>query len=116
MDRARRERRMVAARWLTRGFHSGRISRQLGAHLAAFLIALPLFAADDIAFDPRITEAEFAKFSRLLVFKLRQSFQRARHIVVRLGNAHPESTSDFPVWCTGFSQFQRLDAPVLSRL
>ena len=66
MDRARRERRMAAARWLTRGFHPGRISRQLGAHLAALLIALPLFAADDIAFDPHITESEFAKFSRLI--------------------------------------------------
>lgn len=27
---------------------------------------MPLFAADDIAFDPAITQAEFAKFSRLI--------------------------------------------------
>jgi len=47
------------------GVHAGGISRQLGAHLAAFLIALPLSAAD-IAFNPKITQSEFAKFSRVL--------------------------------------------------
>src|SRR5437762_10101182 len=66
MDRAWRERRLAAARWFTRCFHTRRIPRQLGAPLAAFLIAMPLFAADNIAFDPQITQAEFAKFSRLV--------------------------------------------------
>jgi hypothetical protein len=66
MDRAWRERRLAAARWFTRGLHSGWIPRQLGAHLAALLIAVPLFAANDITFNPQITQAEFAKFSRLI--------------------------------------------------
>jgi hypothetical protein len=56
---------LAAARRLARRIHAGRISRQLGAHLAALLIALPL-CADDISFNPIITQAEFAKFSRLI--------------------------------------------------
>jgi hypothetical protein len=56
---------VAAARGSESGVHSGRFSRQLGAHLAAFLIALPLGAAD-IAFNPKITQLEFAKFSRVI--------------------------------------------------
>jgi hypothetical protein len=56
---------VVAAGGSAGGFHSGRFSRQLGAHLAAFLIALPLGAAD-IAFKPQITQLQFAQFSRVL--------------------------------------------------
>src|SRR6266550_1515597 len=65
MDRERRERRVAAAAGSESGVHPGRFSRQLGAHLAAFLIALPLSAAD-IAFNPQITQLEFAKFSRVI--------------------------------------------------
>src|ERR1700738_553191 len=65
MDGERRERRLAAAGGRAGGVHSGRFSRQLGAHLAAFLIALPLSAAD-IAFNPQITQLEFAKFSRVI--------------------------------------------------
>ena len=65
MDRERGERRLVAARRLTHRLHAGRICRQLGAHLAALLIALPL-CASDVSFNPKITQAEFAKFSRLI--------------------------------------------------
>ena len=65
MDRTGRERGMAAVGGLARCVHAGRIPRQLGAHLAALLIALPL-CADDISFNPAITEAEFAKFSRLI--------------------------------------------------
>jgi hypothetical protein len=65
MDGERRERRLAAAGGRAGGVHSGRFSRQLGAHLAAFLIALPLSAAD-IAFNPQITQLEFAQFSRTL--------------------------------------------------
>ena len=65
MDRTGRERGMAAVGGLARRVHAGRIPRQLGAHLAALLIALPL-CADDISFNPAITEAEFAKFSRLI--------------------------------------------------
>ncbi|MDQ6799952.1 MAG: hypothetical protein M3041_03860 [Acidobacteriota bacterium] len=56
---------MAAAGGRAGGVHSGRFSRQLGTHLAAFLIALPLGAAD-IAFNPQITQLEFAKFSRVI--------------------------------------------------
>src|SRR2546428_14134937 len=65
MDRTGRERGMAAAGGLARRVHACRIPRQLGAHLAALLIALPL-CADDISFNPQITQAEFAKFSRLI--------------------------------------------------
>ena len=65
MDRERRERRVAAAGGWAGGVHTGRFSRQLGAHLAAFLIALPLCGAD-IAFNPQITQLEFAQFSRVL--------------------------------------------------
>src|SRR6266568_8064434 len=65
MDRTWRERRVAPARRFSRRIHAGRFSRQLGAHLAALLIALPL-CADDISFNPQITQAEFAKFSRLI--------------------------------------------------
>ena len=65
MDRTRRERGMAAAGGIARRVHAGRFSRQLGAHLAAFLITLPLCAAD-ISFNPIITPDEFAKFSRLI--------------------------------------------------
>jgi hypothetical protein len=56
---------VAAARGWAGGVHTSRFSRQLGAHLAAFLIALPLCAAD-IAFNPQITQLEFAQFSRVL--------------------------------------------------
>src|ERR1041384_5705523 len=65
MDRTWRERGMGAAGGGARRGHAGRFSRQLGAHLAAFLIALPM-AAQDIAFNPAITQAEFSKFSRVI--------------------------------------------------
>src|SRR5437016_7266384 len=65
MDRTWRERRVAPTRRFPRRIHAGRFSRQLGAHLAALLIALPL-CADDISFNPQITQAEFAKFSRLI--------------------------------------------------
>jgi hypothetical protein len=65
MDRAWRERGLAAAKRITSGIHPRRFPHQLGAHLAALLIAAPLFAAD-ITFDPKITQAEFAKFSRTL--------------------------------------------------
>ena len=65
MDRKRHEQRVVAPGGDAGGVHAGRISRQLGAHLAAFLIALPLSAAD-IAFNSQITQSEFAKFSRVI--------------------------------------------------
>src|SRR5438132_13841469 len=65
MDRTRRERGVAVAGGIARRVHAGRISRQLGAYLAAFLIALPL-CADDISFNPIITQAEFARFSRLV--------------------------------------------------
>src|SRR5438105_5111660 len=65
MDRTWRERRVAPTRRFPRRIHAGRFSRQLGAHLPALLIALPL-CADDISFNPQITQAEFAKFSRLI--------------------------------------------------
>src|SRR5260370_4031669 len=65
MDRERWEGRLAAAGGRAGGVNPGRFSRQLGAHLAAFLIALPLAAAD-IAFNPKITQLEFAKFSRVV--------------------------------------------------
>jgi len=49
-----------------RRLHVVRVSAQQRLHLAAFLIfALPL-AAQDIQFDPRIVDADFAKFSRVV--------------------------------------------------
>lgn len=65
MDRTRRERGLAAAGRLAGRVHASRFLGQLGAHLAAFLIALPL-AAQDISFNPLITQAEFSKFSRLI--------------------------------------------------
>ena len=65
MDRTRRDRRLAAARGIASRIYARRFPRLLGAHLAAFLIALPL-AAQDIAFNPAITQAEFSKFSRLI--------------------------------------------------
>lgn len=56
----------------TRGVHPLRISGKQRLHLAAllvFLIAVPLHAqseSGDIEFNPTITQAEFAQFSRLL--------------------------------------------------
>jgi hypothetical protein len=66
MDRTRVTRWLAAARRSARRLHSGRVSAQQRLHLAALLIvALPL-AAQDISFDPRITDAEFEKFSRVI--------------------------------------------------
>jgi hypothetical protein len=56
---------MAAAGGIPGLFHAGRIRRQLGAHLAAFLIALPL-AASDISFNPAITDQQFSEFSRVI--------------------------------------------------
>jgi hypothetical protein len=65
MDRTRRERRLAASRRIADRIHARRFPRLLGAHLAAFLITLPI-AAQDIAFNPAITQAEFSKFSRVI--------------------------------------------------
>lgn len=65
MDRTRRARGLAAEGGIARRIHAVRFPRQLGAHLAAFLIALPV-AAQDIAFNPAITQAEFSKFSRII--------------------------------------------------
>jgi hypothetical protein len=56
---------MAAAGGIARRVYAGRFSRKLGAHLAALLIALPL-AAQDISFNPAITQQEFSKFSRVI--------------------------------------------------
>jgi hypothetical protein len=51
-----------------RRFHSFRLSAQQRTHFAAFLIAAvtaPLLA-QDISFDPRITQDDFNKFSRIV--------------------------------------------------
>ena len=66
MDRTRRERRVVAAGRGARRVYPFRFLAQYGPHLAALLIAaLPVFA-EDVQFDPATTQAEFAKFSRLI--------------------------------------------------
>ncbi len=68
MDRSRLARWVAGAARGARRLYSFRISSQQRIHLAALLIfaALPLRAADDINFDPSITQAEFQKFSRLI--------------------------------------------------
>src|SRR5438093_13624866 len=69
MDRPRRERGLAAAGGLARGIHSLRFFAQQRIHLAAFLILLiaaPVFGADDITFDPAITQDEFRTFSRIV--------------------------------------------------
>ncbi len=66
MDRTWRERGMAAVRRLARGILAGRFPRQLGIAVAALLIAAPLAAADDVKFDPSITQSEFEKFSRIV--------------------------------------------------
>ena len=68
MDPPRIERWMAAAGGWARRLHPGRISPQQRLHRAALLIlvaALPL-RADDIQFDLRTTQAEFAEFSRVV--------------------------------------------------
>src|ERR1051326_3765458 len=66
MDRARIAGWMVAAVRRARRLHVVRIFAQQRLHLAALLIvALPL-AAQDIQFDSRIADSEFAKFSRVV--------------------------------------------------
>src|ERR1051326_859191 len=66
MDRARFAGWLVAAVRRARRLHVLRFLVEQRIHLAAFLIvALPL-AAQDITFDQRITDAEFAKFSRVV--------------------------------------------------
>src|SRR5581483_1403900 len=66
MDRRWHERGLAAVRGVARGIHPFRISRQLGAALAALLIAAPLAAADDISFDPAITQSDFQTFARVI--------------------------------------------------
>src|SRR6185295_585368 len=69
MARSRLARWVAAAGGRARGLHAVRISSQHRAHLAALLIVAiaPLArAADEISFDPSITQADFAKFSRIV--------------------------------------------------
>jgi hypothetical protein len=69
MDRPRRERGLAAAGGFARGIHCLRFFAQQRIHLAAFLILLiaaPVFGADDITFDPAITQDEFRTFSRIV--------------------------------------------------
>jgi hypothetical protein len=71
MDGTRTRGRLAEEGRGARGVHAGRFSAKQRIHLAAFLIvfaALPALAqssSDDIAFDPTITQAEFAQFARL---------------------------------------------------
>jgi hypothetical protein len=48
--------------------HASRVSAKQRVHLAAFLIlfALPVFAQNEIEFDPAITQEQFETFSRLV--------------------------------------------------
>ena len=60
---------MAAAEWGARLVHAVRFFAQQRLHLAALLIVLaaaPLRAANDIAFDPSIANADFAKFCRII--------------------------------------------------
>ncbi|HEX8172222.1 MAG TPA: hypothetical protein VF824_16930 [Thermoanaerobaculia bacterium] len=65
---------MAASGGRERGLHARGIPAKQRAHLAAVLIALALLLSppahaqseDDIAFDPTITDAQFAEFSRLV--------------------------------------------------
>ncbi len=69
MDRARGERGLVAQGRGARRTHARRLPPQQRAHLAALLtlvLALPAFGADDIDFNPAITQQEFETFSRLI--------------------------------------------------
>src|SRR6266550_84146 len=68
MDGEWRQRGLAAAEWIARGVHSFRFSAQHRAHFAALLIvaaAFPLLA-DDVSFDPTITQADFRTFSRIV--------------------------------------------------
>jgi hypothetical protein len=59
---------LAAAEWIARGVHSFRFSAQHRAHFAALLIvaaAFPLLA-DDVSFDPTITQEDFRTFSRIV--------------------------------------------------
>jgi hypothetical protein len=56
---------LAASRGIANRLHTVWFSRLVRAHLAAFLIALPL-AAQDISFNPAITQAEFSKFARVI--------------------------------------------------
>jgi len=69
MERTRNSGGVVAESGWTRRLHARGISAKQRIHLAAFLILLiaaPLLRAQDIEFEPHISEAEFTKFSRLL--------------------------------------------------
>jgi hypothetical protein len=68
MARSRLARWLAAARRGAHRLHTFRLSPQQRAHLAALLIvAVALLArAADIEFDPAITDADFAKFSRVV--------------------------------------------------
>jgi hypothetical protein len=59
---------LAAARRLASGLHTRRIPGQQHAHRTALLIVLAASAlrADDITFDPHITQQEFATFSRIV--------------------------------------------------
>jgi hypothetical protein len=68
MDGAWRQRGLAAAKRIVRRVHSVRFSAQQRAHFAALLIvavAFPLLA-DDVSFDPTITQADFRTFSRIV--------------------------------------------------
>jgi len=69
MDRTRVTRWLAAARRSARRLHAGGFSAQQRLHLAALLIvivALPLYAQNDIEFNPATTQEEFAQFSRTM--------------------------------------------------
>jgi hypothetical protein len=69
MDGTWSERRVVAARELARGVHAFGISAQQRLHFAAVLIVVfcaGTLRAQDISFNPAITDAEFQQFSRLV--------------------------------------------------
>src|SRR5207247_1930420 len=67
MDRSRLARWMARATRRARSLHTIRIPAQQRIHLAAFLILFTAsLRADDIRFNPAITQAEFQKFSRLV--------------------------------------------------
>jgi hypothetical protein len=59
---------VAAAEGRSGGVHAPRVPAKQRLHLAALLIvfALPVFAQNDVEFDPGITEEQFATFSRLM--------------------------------------------------
>lgn len=71
MDRTWTRRGMAAAQWIASRVNAGRIRPQqlvhLGVVLAAVLaVVVPPAAAQDISFDPNITQEEFHQFSTIV--------------------------------------------------